>query len=336
MKRPIPRLMKKQFCRMQLTTSELASTNGPSNWAYRTAEHLLPGKYDGSSNILAVPLKISSSPSGDPREVSGEVKTTWELSETFDKTKAYEWVTCAANELTFVDLAPSRSSMKGPKARNNKLLPKCSMWLRLVFDMPADNFNQMSNLVRPFMRSREYRQTYQSPGAVIRRARDLLENFVANPQLSDGVVGNLQAARKASAELLPPEQFLLDVKDWRTLLYREYGLAIERDKIESPMNDTSGVKAVTTSYAFPPEADPPGACRTALPRPLQYIFKNRPRPDDCMEFFFGSEYGDNPDDYVLEIKSRSRNVVYSYLAWLGLIGFFLGVVNFLRCIWPTM
>ena len=115
------------------------------------------------------------------------------------------------------------------------------------------------------------------------------------------------------------------VHDWRTFLYREYGVAFESiDPVQA--ESVAPVQCMTQTFMLPVEAFPNKTQRTVRPKWLPK--SNKPRKDTCIELFFGRVWipGTVGDDYNLEVSARVHNPVYGYLLWLALILSILSII----------
>jgi hypothetical protein len=74
--------------------------------------------------------------------------------------------------------------------------------------------------------------------------------------------------------------------------------------------------------------DTQGCRRLPLPLLLHFLFATSSRKDIAYEFFFGTDFRGSihPDDYTVQMTTRSRGVVVTYIAW---IGFFLAILGLL-------
>lgn len=308
----IPKWRSQQQGAIKDETPGLAAPDDNSNWVYRVVGHT---KIDRTKPVIGT---FAISKEGGPRQftrLEGFIKHEWHMEQPLDDRT---WLLYALNNLAVFDVA-----CRGQQIEH--LRPKESMWLRLTLQIPADRYNRKPILYRIFGRTYEYRQLFKSPARIVQEAFAILDEFSANgsgewsPQLS--------MAQARARQHLPQKLDSVVVRDWRTFMYREYGLGIR--KIEQRARKPCGPSA-DPIFTLPPAADPKGCRRFPMPKFLHFVNQSKTREVEATEFFFGSDWPgcDHPDDYVIDSYTEAGNAVYNYLAWAGLIGLTLGLINF--------
>lgn len=296
----------------KIRTAELAKSDSPTHWAYHICDDVKIVKTAREGWF-----EVERTHPGEGRDtVGGFVKWGWEVDtpnrETLDR---WSWTLCALRNVALFD-------MIAPSDDKEYLHGGEKMWLRLELNVPPTGYNRKGILELVFAQSREFTQTFRSPGSVTRYTRNQISSFVPNDRQFDSEVCHLlNGAKENTLAKLPPESGMTMVWDWRTLLYREYGLAFESVQ---PMADRTVIPIESGSAELPPSADPPGARRFPIPKFLQFFKRHSSRSDRVYMFEFGAIWEEESDEpYADELKvvstTKAGNASAVYVLYVGFV-----------------
>jgi hypothetical protein len=308
----VPEWIQLQMNGILQQTYQLAAPDDESNWPYRVLGHVRVDRGQCSSGVLVIRREGQESGSDTLR---GFIKQDWKLesppSESFN---IWTWLLFGLNQTAVVDLVCRGSLAEQLHVGEN-------MWIRVTFQIPPVGVNQKPWTEKLIARSYEYLQVFKSPARLCQDTRKRLEGFDgrSHPQLS----GDLATAIPRALQYVPDELRAVCVKDWRTFLYREYGLGVRNLEQRAALPRRLGYGS---TFTLPPAADPKGCRRFPLPLWAHFLKKGNPRDAEAAEFFFGTDFRGcrHPDNYMTESYTIAGNAIYVYLIWLAII---LGITN---------
>lgn len=299
-------------------TDQFNHTHDVSHWPYRKMQHVRIDSALTKDGVFSI--RRSGQKSEESPTLEGFIKHGWrvEQPEAIKGEDTSTWLTCVTNEVTFLDL------VSGGDERE-RLLKGEAMWLRLKFSLPARGYNRKKHMERLIPRSREFEYVFRSPGQVLTHVRNQLEcNDVTS--WDPGLQTVLASAKRGALGLLPSHSDLVEVKDWRVLVYREYGLRLKR--ITQQANQAPVCPDTRPEFDLPPDADPPGCLRWPLPLWLHFLYGQSERHVTVEQFFIGTSFRrqKHPDSCVTRISTETGNTVYVYLVWLSFILSILSII----------
>lgn len=324
---------------VSLGTSEFSQCERLTHWPYRCVPHLEIDKRNCDGGNFTVVRKSR-------KEAWGFVKSGWILDRPA-WLEPHSWILVAANQITLFEIVLS-SELDEKTGRpvfdqmREALRPNEQMWVRLRIKVPARGFNKKSWFQLNFPKFVDYKECFYSSTAAVDLIDSRISFFNTYADGFNTTFPNLprigEELNKAShtlkqrGGLLPPKNQRLVEIDWRAFLYREHG--INTVSIEFPIA-TPSRPIGSQEYVLPFEAFPPGAkigfwpsCLNGL---VSKLLKNTTAA--CEEMWIGNSHlKNNLKGYVVQIGTRKENSIYPLFAWLGFIGFVLGVISFLSLV----
>lgn len=341
----ISKLRHEQLSRIEILTDQMSVNADATHWAY----DLVPDLENRSARAPDGTFVVHRTDAdGQQQPIAGFVKNGWKLQapESLDD---WVWLVFAISEVAVVDLTVDAARRPG-----EALKPRESMWIRLRLTVPATRFNRKGRFERLVARSSVYRQVFLSPGRVVRQVTRLIEKFSAESRhaalhkelryktgnAKNAALALVARSLSVSDRVTPAEPLgaAIEVAEWRTMLFGEYGADFD-ESVSAPDNTETagGVKRQTTTMVLPPHADPRGCRRFPLPLFMHWFRSKRTRDAIVVFVAFGTTYARRtddqarrnayPDNYALEISTRSNNPLYLYFSWLGAIGFILSLIS---------
>lgn len=296
---------------VQLATSDLALPHAPHNWPYRTIGHVKNLVHDTSRNSASV------SPYDDETTVEGIVASNWEICFPDDSSvHKRAWTLLYIFDATVIDIRASPDQM---------IPPGESAWFRLKLRVPRLGYNAKSIPATLFSRSRKFIHFFKSPAKVVEDIRNEIQCGAVPPNFERDA-HEIQTQVSNAVASLPLANELPIVEDWRTMIYQEYGLAVE--PVQAFVKGRLGKQSAVVDQCdqkLPKHADPPKAARSFFPPPgspgfLHDFFGRfkKERTEIVSQFLFGNLHGHFEDDQcMLTTNSRATNGLLH--PWISLL-----------------
>jgi hypothetical protein len=313
--RLVERLRQRELAMLRLSTDHLLHDHHSSNWPYRKLHHVRIDHNATREGVFAI--QRFGQRKDEPGALEGFIKHGWQVQAAGPPVDEWTWLVCAANGVAVFDLkciADAKEHLQRAEA----------MWLRLHFPLPARGSNRKTIAERIFARLLSYDHLFLSPSQVCKHVRNQLNCFDST-KWGEKLRTLLDSAKRGALNLIPEHADKTEVKDCRVMIYREYGMGQKR--VDHRGNPDPVRPPVDPTLDLPPEADPPGRRRWALPIFLHPIFASHERNTTVEQFWLGADHQESaqPDNCVTSVSTEQGNIFYLYLPWISLILSLIGI-----------